>query len=139
MTIPWNALFGGALLGVSATLLLLFKGKIAGISGILSGSILSTADKNWRVQFLIGLVAGGWLTNWLVKPDLSGIPTQYASSMTTMLLAGLLVGIGTKLGNGCTSGHGICGMGRFSIRSTVATFTFMFVAAITVYIRLHIL
>ncbi|MFH0256725.1 YeeE/YedE family protein [Vibrio rumoiensis] len=139
MTIPWNALFGGALLGVSATLLLLFKGKIAGISGILSGSILSTADKSWRVQFLIGLVAGGWLTNWLVKPDLSGIPTQYASSITTMLLAGLLVGIGTKLGNGCTSGHGICGMGRLSIRSTVATFTFMFVAAITVYIRLHIL
>nr|WP_272158611.1 YeeE/YedE thiosulfate transporter family protein [Vibrio algivorus] len=140
MTIPWSALFGGMLLGVSATILMLFKGKVAGISGIVSGAMTpSSVDKGWRIQFIIGLIAGGLLTNWLIQPDLAGIPTHYSSSIVTMLLAGLLVGLGTKLGNGCTSGHGICGMGRFSIRSTIATLTFMLVATITVYIRLHIL
>ncbi|MGV3001697.1 YeeE/YedE family protein [Vibrio sp.] len=140
MTIPWSALFGGMLLGISATILMLFKGKVAGISGIVSGVMTpSSVDKGWRIQFIIGLIAGGLLTNWLIQPDLAGIPTQYSSSIVTMLLAGLLVGLGTKLGNGCTSGHGICGMGRFSIRSMIATLTFMLVAAITVYIRLHIL
>lgn len=140
MTIPWSALFGGMLLGISATILMLFKGKVAGISGIVSGAITpSSVDKGWRIQFIIGLIAGGFLTNWLVQPELSGIPSHYSSSIVTMLLAGLLVGLGTKLGNGCTSGHGICGMGRFSIRSTIATLTFMLVAAVTVYIRLHVL
>ncbi|HCH00308.1 MAG TPA: hypothetical protein DEV85_00255 [Vibrio sp.] len=140
MTIPWSALFGGMLLGISATILMLFKGKVAGISGIVSGAITpSSVDKGWRIQFIIGLIAGGFLTNWLVQPELSGIPAHYSSSIVTMLLAGLLVGLGTKLGNGCTSGHGICGMGRFSIRSMIATLTFMLVAAVTVYIRLHVL
>lgn len=140
MTIPWRALFGGMLLGISATILMLFKGKVAGISGIVSGAITpSSVDKGWRIQFIIGLIAGGFLTNWLVQPELSGIPAHYSSSIVTMLLAGLLVGLGTKLGNGCTSGHGICGMGRFSIRSMIATLTFMLVAAVTVYIRLHVL
>lgn len=140
MTIPWSALFGGMLLGISATILMLFKGKVAGISGIVSGAITpSSVDKGWRIQFIIGLIAGGFLTNWLVQPELSGIPAHYSSSIVTMLLAGLLVGLGTKLGNGCTSGHGICGMGRFSIRFMIATLTFMLVAAVTVYIRLHVL
>ncbi|WP_105902083.1 YeeE/YedE family protein [Vibrio gangliei] len=140
MTIPWNALVGGILLGISASILLLFKGKIAGISGILSGALTrNNSDRNWRIQFLIGLMLGGFITNGLMQPSFSHIPTQYSSTFVMMLFAGLMVGIGTKLGNGCTSGHGICGMGRFSFRSIVATLTFMLVAAVVVFIRLHLL
>lgn len=147
MSIPWDALFGGALLGISASLLLLFKGKIAGISGILSGALTkqsscakgSNNSRGWQIQFLIGLIAGGALINWLVEPAFTALPQSYSSSTLMMVIAGLFVGFGTKLGNGCTSGHGICGMGRFSIRSIVATMTFMLVAAIVVFIRLHAL
>lgn len=140
MTIPWSALFGGMLLGVSATILMLFKGKVAGISGILGGAITGGAsDKPWRVLFIIGLIGGGFLANAIMQPEFSHIPTHYSSSLGVILIAGFLVGVGTKLGNGCTSGHGICGMGRFSIRSIVATMTFMIVAALTVYFRLHVL
>lgn len=138
--IPWHALLGGMLLGVSAALLLLFKGKIAGISGILNGAITQhSTDKRWRVQFLFGLIVGGALVNAVIQPELSAIPTQYSSSLFTMMIAGLLVGLGTKLGNGCTSGHGICGIGRFSLRSIIATLIFMLVAALVVFVRLHVL
>ncbi len=135
--IPWESLFGGMLLGVSASLLLLFNGKIAGISGIMSGLLVpKSKDFSWRVLFFIGMMAGGWLGASLFGAE---IPTHFAASTGMLALAGLLVGVGTKLGNGCTSGHGICGIGRLSTRSIVATMVFMVVAAVTVFVRLHIL
>ncbi len=138
--IPWEALFGGMLLGLSATLLLLVNGKIAGISGIVSG-LLSRTPRNsihivkWRGLFLVGMVAGGALMSAYLDISLP----DYSSSMPWLFVAGFLVGVGTKLGNGCTSGHGICGIGRLSKRSMVATGVFMAVAMVTVFIRLHIL
>ncbi|UJF17468.1 YeeE/YedE family protein [Vibrio sp. SS-MA-C1-2] len=146
-TFPWASLFGGILLGLSAVLLLWGNGKIAGISGILSGILPSKSapqnDKAWRMLFLLGMILGGFIINQVTvmidQGGLYSIPESYSGSTLLIAVAGLLVGIGTKLGNGCTSGHGICGMGRLSVRSMVATITFMIVAAITVFIRLHIL
>jgi uncharacterized membrane protein YedE/YeeE len=136
-TIPWDSLFGGMLLGVSATILLLINGKIAGISGILAG-LLSQKPKDfsWRLIFVSGMIGGGLIASMYFGAE---IPMSYSSSTLVLMVAGLLVGIGTKLGNGCTSGHGICGMGRFSKRSIVATMVFMLAAALTVYFRLHLL
>lgn len=135
LTIPWESLLGGMLLGVSAILLLLFNGKIAGISGIVSGALANRiGDRLWRWLFITGMVIGGISATFFFSAD---IPSYYDSSTGLLLLAGFLVGAGTKLGNGCTSGHGICGMGRFSIRSIVATCVFMLVAGVTVFVRLH--
>ncbi|MBC3618983.1 YeeE/YedE family protein [Vibrio metschnikovii] len=136
-SIPWYSLFGGMLLGVSATLLLLLNGKVAGISGILGGLLTPKAqDTAWRWLFMIGLVAGGVFGGRLLGAE---VPLQYSSSTGMLIIAGLLVGLGTRLGNGCTSGHGICGIGRLSLRSIVATGIFMLVAGITVFVRLHLL
>lgn len=135
-SIPWYSLFGGMLLGVSATLLLLLNGKVAGISGILGGLFTPKAqDTAWRWLFIIGLVVGGLFGVRLLAAE---VPLQYSSSTGMLIIAGLLVGLGTRLGNGCTSGHGICGIGRLSLRSIVATGIFMLVAGITVFVRLHI-
>ena len=137
MIIPWDSLVGGMLLGISAVLLLLINGKIAGISGVINGLISpKEGDYWWRLLFAIGLIAGGVITVLLTgvdAPDTSNTP------MMGIVLPGLLVGAGTRLANGCTSGHGICGIGRLSKRSIVATSIFMCVAAVTVYVRLHIL
>lgn len=135
--IPWESLFGGVLLGISATLLLLMNGKIAGISGVLTGLLTpKSKDYSWRLLFFVGMISGGMLgTMWFN----AYIPTEFAASTGMVALAGLLVGIGTKIGNGCTSGHGICGIGRLSVRSIVATCVFMVVAAVTVFVRLHLL
>ncbi|EKO3580188.1 YeeE/YedE family protein [Vibrio metschnikovii] len=136
-SIPWYSLFGGMLLGVSATLLLLLNGKVAGVSGILGGLLTPKAqDTAWRWLFMIGLVAGGVFGVRLLGAE---VPLQYSSSTGMLIIAGLLVGLGTRLGNGCTSGHGICGIGRLSLRSIVATGIFMLVAGITVFVRLHLL
>lgn len=136
-SIPWYSLFGGMLLGVSATLLLLLNGKVAGISGILGGLFTPKAqDTAWRWIFIIGLVVGGVFGVRLFAAE---VPLQYSSSTGMLIIAGLLVGLGTRLGNGCTSGHGICGIGRLSLRSIVATGIFMLVAGITVFVRLHLL
>ncbi|WP_217511118.1 YeeE/YedE family protein [Vibrio metschnikovii] len=135
-SIPWYSLFGGMLLGVSATLLLLLNGKVAGISGILGGLFTPKAqDTAWRWLFIIGLVVGGVFGVRLLAAE---VPLQYSSSTGMLIIAGLLVGLGTRLGNGCTSGHGICGIGRLSLRSIVATGIFMLVAGITVFLRLHL-
>lgn len=135
--VPWLSLFGGMLLGISALLLLLINGKIAGISGILNGVVSpNAAERAWRILFLIGMAIGGLIgLYWLgvAKPVLAN------TELWLYAIAGLLVGIGTFLGNGCTSGHGICGIGRLSKRSIVATSVFMIVAALTVYVRLHVL
>lgn len=129
---PWSALAGGALIGLSAVVLLLFRGRVAGISGILSG-VLSPqrGDISWRWLFLIGMLLGAVL----LQPLGFQIPAMPQAPLGLYIAAGLLVGIGTKLGNGCTSGHGICGIGRFSVRSIVATLVFMAVAIAVVFVR----
>lgn len=148
-SIPWESLFGGMLLGISATLLLLMNGKIAGISGILSGLLKpERGDFSWRMLFVAGVVVGGVfgaliLTHNLTQTDSLALSNSlvgdYPSNAGVLAAAGLLVGLGTRLGNGCTSGHGICGIGRLSRRSLVATAVFMLVAALTVFVRLHLI
>ncbi|NOI56129.1 YeeE/YedE family protein [Vibrio coralliilyticus] len=130
---PWLSLIGGAFLGLSATMLLMINGKVAGISGIVNG-VLSPKrnDLFWRLLFLIGMVVGGALSVIVIGVE---IPSTESIPTFVLVIAGLLVGFGTRLGNGCTSGHGICGVGRLSLRSIVATAIFMVVAALTVYIR----
>ncbi len=134
--IPWESLFGGILLGISATILLLVNGKIAGISGIMNG-IMSPkkGDCSWRLLFVIGMIVGGFVSVLLLGV---AVPSTANLSVGLVAVAGLLVGIGTRLGNGCTSGHGICGIGRLSKRSIVATCVFMAVAGLTVFVRLHL-
>ncbi|EKA4468906.1 YeeE/YedE family protein [Vibrio parahaemolyticus] len=134
--IPWESLFGGILLGISATILLLVNGKIAGISGIMNG-IMSPkkGDYSWRLLFAVGMIAGGLISVLMLGV---AVPSTANLSLGMVIAAGLLVGIGTRLGNGCTSGHGICGMGRLSRRSIVATCVFMAVAGLTVFVRLHL-
>ncbi|HCE3306059.1 TPA: YeeE/YedE family protein [Vibrio parahaemolyticus] len=134
--IPWESLFGGILLGISATILLLVNGKITGISGIMNG-IMSPkkGDYSWRLLFAVGMIAGGLISVLMLGV---AVPSTANLSLGMVIAAGLLVGIGTRLGNGCTSGHGICGMGRLSKRSIVATCVFMAVAGLTVLVRLHL-
>lgn len=134
---PVAALCGGMLIGLSASLLLLWDGKIAGISGIAGGLLSPTkGDAAWRVLFLAGLLTGGLLFN-LFAPQVFVISISRSTSV--LILAGLLVGFGTRLGNGCTSGHGVCGISRLSARSIVATLTFMVTGIVTVYIINHLL
>jgi uncharacterized membrane protein YedE/YeeE len=131
---PWTALAGGALIGVAVALMLLFNGRIAGISGILGG-ILTTnpGDLPWRAAFVAGLVIAPLL--WLIVADLP--PLTIDAGYPTIIGAGLLVGIGTRYGSGCTSGHGVCGISRFSPRSLVATAIFMAAGFATVYLVRH--
>ena len=121
-SILW-AIAGGALIGVAASWLLLAKGRVAGISGIVGG-LLSTPNEQtpWRLSFVLGLLTGGVLLV-LSKPETIAAPAD--RSIAYVAAAGLLVGFGTRLGSGCTSGHGVCGLTRFSPRSLVATLTFM--------------
>ncbi|EMB9234898.1 YeeE/YedE family protein [Vibrio alginolyticus] len=126
--VPWMSLLGGIIVGVSAITLMLFTGKTAGISGILNGAVES-ADRVWRIVFLIAMALGGVFAVYVLGGH---VPDQYSGSLILVIVAGLLVGVGTRIGNGCTSGHGICGIGRFSIRSVVATCTFMATAMLTV-------
>jgi|SRR5215217_2292415 len=130
-------LLGGLLIGLASAVLLLFHGRIAGISGI-TGGLLSPApaDVGWRVAFLGGLAVGGVLLASF-RPESLGPPVL--TSVGATLAAGLLVGFGTRLGGGCTSGHGVCGLARGSKRSLVATLTFMATAALTVFISRHVL
>ena len=135
---PYSAIIGGALIGLSAAVLLLFKGRIAGISGIAGGVILpEKGDIPWRILFLVGLVLGGLLYQLLgISPSVEKI--QPVTGKIGLIAAGLLVGIGSALGTGCTSGHGICGLARRSFRSLIATLTFMLTAMITVFIVRHL-
>jgi uncharacterized protein len=119
---PISALVGGGLIGLAASVLLLGSGRIAGISGILGGMLSRTqGDVLWRALFVLGLVtAGGVAALW--APATIGASPR---SLPTLIAAGLIVGVGTRLGNGCTSGHGVCGISRFSARSIAATVTFI--------------
>ena len=132
---PYSALAGGAILGVAVTFLLLATGRIAGISGILGGLLPPKAgDSGWRLAFIIGLVISP-----LVYSLFTALPAiQIDAGLPTLILAGLLVGIGTRYGAGCTSGHGVCGLARFSPRSLVATLSFMFTGFITVGLVRHL-
>lgn len=134
---PIASLVGGMLIGLSAALLLLFEGKIAGISGIVGG-ILNPAknDTLWRFVFVVGLLTGG-LIFYQIAPQAFAI--EISRSAGALALAGLLVGFGTRLGNGCTSGHGVCGISRISKRSILATLTFMATGILTVFVVNHIL
>jgi uncharacterized membrane protein YedE/YeeE len=124
------ALIGGALIGLSATLLMMFNGRIAGISGIVSGALFlgEAGDRSWRVFFILGLLMAP-----LLYGGLGGdIQIEMTGSPFLVVIAGLLVGFGTRLGSGCTSGHGVCGLSRLSPRSLAATMLFMITGMVTV-------
>ena len=127
-----SSLLGGAIIGLASGLLLLFNGRIAGISGILGGVVVPrTGEWLWRAFFLIGLGIGGLAASGF---NLGVISFDLERSMPALIVAGLLVGVGTRMGGGCTSGHGVCGMGRLSPRSIVATATFFLTGVATVFI-----
>lgn len=132
----WTALAGGGLIGLSATLLLWLNGRVAGVSGILSGVVFPKAgDFGWRAWFLGGLiVAAGLYMAWVPGAP---VPRVYFPRRA-LVAAGLLVGFGTMLGNGCTSGHGVCGLGRLSARSLAAVVAFMATAIATTYVMRHV-
>lgn len=133
---PWAALAGGALIGLAAALFLLLNGRIAGISGVVGGLLRpARGDIAWRVAFVLGLVGAPLVYGWLQAPPVPQIDADYA----TLALAGLLVGVGTRYGSGCTSGHGVCGLARLSPRSLVATACFMAAGFATVFIVRHLL
>ncbi len=133
---PYSALAGGVLIGISASLLLLFNGRLAGISGIMGGLFgASSGDKAWRALFLIGMIVAGAAYQWLFPGSFQDRPNF---PLPLLLIGGFIVGFGTRMGSGCTSGHGVCGIGRLSMRSIIATLVFMVSAAITVYIIRHI-
>jgi uncharacterized membrane protein YedE/YeeE len=134
---PVAALIGGALIGLSAMLLMLLTGRIAGISGILGGCVaLRSSDRAWRGAFLAGLVLSPLLAALAGFPIINPV---MPSSWAVIIVAGLLVGVGTRIGGGCTSGHGICGISRLSPRSIVATIVFMAVAMIVVFVTRHVM
>ena len=132
---PWSSLAGGALIGLAAALLVLFNGRVAGISGIVGGLLAwPKGDAAWRVAFVLGLVAAP-LAYGLYAP----LPAvQVDAGAATLVVAGLLVGIGTRYGAGCTSGHGVCGLSRLSPRSLAATAAFMAAGFATVFIVRHL-
>lgn len=131
---PWQSLIGGLLIGFSTLLLIRWLGKVAGISSIV-GQLWSgkPADRTWRLAFVAGLLVSPLLYR-LFAP----LPAmQIEAGLPVLIVAGLLVGFGTRLGSGCTSGHGVCGLSRLSLRSLVATLTFMLVAGIVVWLTRH--
>jgi len=141
---PFSGLAGGALIGLAASLLLLFHGRIAGISGILGETLRgegTRGDGAYRGAFLAGLVAAGIGLRIVYPAAFASTLGGGAGAVTIGLvaLAGVLVGYGTRLGNGCTSGHGVCGLSRFSKRSLVATMTFMATGGMTVFVIRHLL
>lgn len=134
---PLAALFGGSLIGLAAALFLLAHGRICGISGLVGALLRRNMDVPWvRAAFLGGLLAGGAVLGF-AAPAL--FDTSWTPSLTLAIPAGLLVGFGTQLGNGCTSGHGVCGISRLSVRSLVATGVFMVAGFATVFLTRHVL
>lgn len=133
---PWAALAGGALIGLAAALFVLLNGRIAGISGIVGGLLRPTrGDIAWRVAFLLGLLVAPVVHRaWAAVPEV-----HIASEVPLLVIAGLLVGVGTRYGAGCTSGHGVCGLSRLSPRSAVATLAFMAAGFFTVFAVRHLL
>lgn len=130
---PVMALFGGILMGISTTFLLLLRGDVAGINGMVTGILRwRKGEVDWRITFIVGMMIGLGIYVWAFGTGNLNVAPLASDPM--VILAGFLVGIGATIGNGCTSGHGICGIARFSMRSIVATLTFMATAAITVFL-----
>ena len=141
MTIDWAAftpyasLFGGVLIGISAAMLVLLNGRVAGVSGIVGSLLRPTAgDVAWRVAFIVGLLSATLLATIVGRPPTITVSAGYP----LLIVAGLLVGFGTRLAGGCTSGHGVCGISRFSMRSVVATLVFMVAGFVAVYLLRHV-
>ena len=132
---PLSALSGGVLIGLAAAMFVLFNGRIAGISGIIGGVFRPKAgDLAWRVAFLAGILAAPWLFQFARPLP----PVEIEAGSGALILAGLLVGVGTRYGAGCTSGHGVCGLSRLSPRSLVATVSFMLAGFATVFVIRHL-
>ena len=133
---PWSSLAGGLLIGLATAMFLLFNGRIAGISGILGGLLRPIAgDIGWRIAFVAGLVGAP-----LVYGLAAGLPSVHVDAdIVTLVVAGLLVGVGTRFGSGCTSGHGVCGLSRLSPRFMVATASFMLAGFVTVFFVRHLI
>lgn len=137
---PWSALAGGLLIGLSAALMIALLGRVAGISGI-TGALLqvptwsSVKQWGWRLAFILGMVSAPLV--WQLFAPLPDM--QMPSNPLVVIAAGLLVGFGTRMGSGCTSGHGVCGLSRLSVRSLAATITFMATGAITVFVIRHVI
>lgn len=134
---PWLSLAGGALIGMGAVVLMAANGRVLGVSGILGGVVEEprSKDTKWRLAFLAGLMLPGFVLALADKFQIQGSGLGPAA----LLASGFLVGFGTRMGNGCTSGHGICGLARFSRRSLAAVLTFMLVAALVVFLRRHVM
>jgi uncharacterized membrane protein YedE/YeeE len=133
---PWSALAGGALIGISAALFILLNGRIAGITGIVGGLFKpAKGDVSWRIAFTLGLIIAPIV--WLLFSPLPVITID--ADYDLLIVAGLIVGFGTRLGSGCTSGHGVCGISRLSPRSIISTLTFMGTGFLTVLIARHLL
>lgn len=136
---PWASLAGGVLIGISAALFVLLNGRILGVSGILGGLLLpKPGDTFWRVAFVLGLLLAPFVYALLAP---AGFMTDRSidAGYGLIVLAGLLVGIGTRYGSGCTSGHGVCGLSRLSVRSLAATLTFMAAGFAVVFVVRHVL
>ena len=134
---PLSGLAGGALIGLASAALLLVSGRIAGVSGILGRSFFpAKGDLGWRIAFLAGLPLGAWIVG-VIAPSTTALAITHSAPL--LVAGGLLVGVGTQIGSGCTSGHGICGIGRGSRRSIVATAIFMGVGVATVFVVRHLL
>lgn len=131
-----GGIVGGGLIGLAAVLLLWLNGRIAGVSGILGGIVTAhqARERMWRIAFVGGLILGASIYGVFH----GGLPVQLKANNVTLLIAGLLVGFGTRLGSGCTSGHGVCGLARRSPRSLIATVTFMLFGVLTVYLTRHV-
>jgi uncharacterized membrane protein YedE/YeeE len=134
---PVSGLVGGALIGLAAIILMLTIGRIAGVCGIALNAMTAgdAAGRSWRLAFVLGLPLGALLVSALGLKDWSSI--TFPATMPTTVIAGLIVGAGSTVGSGCTSGHGICGLARFSMRSVVATVTFIATGAATVFVIRH--
>lgn len=135
---PWASLGGGLVLGLAAAMFILLNGRILGISGIVGGLLSPRlGDMGWRISFLLGMAAAPTVFAWLTPADFLAAPRIEAGS-ALIVAAGLLVGLGTRYGSGCTSGHGVCGLSRLSPRSLVATLTFMGAGFAIVFVVRHL-
>lgn len=133
---PWASLAGGILLGLASAIFILVNGRILGISGIIGGLLRpKSGDVGWRLAFVLGMLVAPLLYRLLADP----VAVRIDAGWATLVIAGLLVGVGTRFGSGCTSGHGVCGLSRLSPRSLVATLAFMGAGFVTVYLMRHLL
>ena len=135
---PWASLGGGVVLGLAAAMFILLNGRVLGISGILGGLLSPRmGDVGWRLAFLLGMAAAPWVFGWLAPAGFLAAP-RIEAGYGLIVLAGLLVGLGTRYGSGCTSGHGVCGLSRLSPRSLVATLSFMGAGFAIVFVIRHL-